>query len=150
MRDDTSTSIAGSLREASDLLASLPDHLAKAASVSNYGRGATDIHWYLTLDFNVEDRSQKEMAADLVRLIGGRWDKDFRGEEGSFTRTLGSLSLLVQVARAEVCTRKVVATREVVRTIPASPATPAVSEYTVTETVEDVEWECQPLLGATA
>lgn len=55
----------------------------------------------------------------------------------------GALHVRVWVDRAEVCERVVTGTREVTRTVPA-PDAPMVE---VTETVEDVEWVCSPLLA---
>lgn len=55
----------------------------------------------------------------------------------------GGVHVRVWVDRNEVCERVVVGTREVTKTVP-SPDAPMVE---VTETVEDVEWICSPLLA---
>lgn len=57
------------------------------------------------------------------------------------------LTVKVYADRESVCERIVVGTREVVREVPDPDALAALPTTTVTETVEDVRWECIPLLA---
>lgn len=57
------------------------------------------------------------------------------------------LTVQVYAAREAVCDRIVVGTREITRELPDPEALAAVPTITVTETVEDVRWECLPLLA---
>jgi hypothetical protein len=50
--------------------------------------------------------------------------------------------------RNEVCEKVVTGTREVTKEVPDPEALAAVPKVTVTETVEDVEWRCHPILDA--
>lgn len=145
----TSNNHAGTvaLREAAELLASLPDNVP-TPSVTFYGHTErVDVNWYLELQHVSED--QRRDLARVVRAIGGTWDKEPYGADFTMRQRRGHLNLLVQATRDEVCTRRVVGTREITRTVPAQPAMPATSEHTVTEVVEDVEWDCEPILPAT-
>jgi hypothetical protein len=54
----------------------------------------------------------------------------------------------VYAGREQVCERVVVGSREVTREVPDPEALKAVPTTTVIETVEDVRWECRPLLAA--
>ncbi len=95
----------------------------------------------------------KEQIAALARAFPGRMDK--RVDESSPTYgfelhgSLAGLKIVAYVHRYEVCTRVVTGTREVTTSVPdPSVVVPMVE---VTETVEDVEWKCEPLLaGASA
>lgn len=61
--------------------------------------------------------------------------------------TFGPISLHVYGDRDQVCERVVVGTREVTEEVPDPEALAAVPKVTVTRTVEDVRWECRPLLA---
>lgn len=137
--------IATALREAADLLAALPDGVP-TPSITAYGHVTTlDVSWYLSLEHVSQD--QRGDLARIIKAVGGHWDKEADYAGFRLSQARGGLRFLVQADREQVCTRRVVATREVVRTVPAQPAMPAVSEHTVTELVEDVEWDCAPLLA---
>ncbi len=55
------------------------------------------------------------------------------------------LKVQVTAYRDTVCERTVTGTREVTREVPDPAALAAVPKLTVTETVEDVRWDCLPL-----
>lgn len=59
----------------------------------------------------------------------------------------GGVRLQVYARREQVCERIVTGTREVTREVPDPEALKAVPTVTVTETVEDVRWDCKPLLS---
>jgi hypothetical protein len=86
----------------------------------------------------------KARLAEFARLIPGTLRKE--ATDGRTLRMVGRLAgLWVQgvAEREAVCERVVTGTREVTRTV-FGPA-PVVGE--VTETVEDVRWDCAPLLA---
>jgi hypothetical protein len=90
-------------------------------------------------------RNKDDLLA-WARAIPGRKDKNVTDSESYGFELLGNLRglhLLIYGQRAEVCTRVVTGTREVVKTVHA-PDAPMVE---VTEVVEDVEWVCEPLLA---
>lgn len=57
------------------------------------------------------------------------------------------VALHVFVEREEICERVVTGTEEVTKEVPDPVALAAVPKVTVTETVEQVEWICRPLLA---
>ncbi len=63
---------------------------------------------------------------------------------------IAGLKVQVTAYRDAVCKRSVTGTREVSREIPDPAALAAVPTVTVTETVEDVEWNCLPLTAPAA
>lgn len=90
-----------------------------------------------------DDVDQKAIAAEVVREIGGKWDKGKYqgGDLFDFTRDYGGgVIASVVVDRPQVCTRRVVGTETV--TLPAIDAKPE-----RTEDREIVEWDCSPLLA---
>lgn len=72
--------------------------------------------------------------------------KDIGDYAGVILR-FGEVGLYVYAGRGEVCERIVTGTREVTKEVPDPKALAEVPKVTVTETVEDVEWKCTPLLA---
>lgn len=109
-------------------------------------RRSGGVQWYLFGDKH-EHADQKARAAEMVRLIPGRFEKYETGDLFRFGGSLAGLPVEIIVDRPAVCERVVTGTREVKRevTIPVETRT-----ETVTETVEDVEWVCQPLTAPVA
>ena len=133
--------LSAALNEAATLLADLPGDLP-APFVTAGSWGYAEVEWQLMIDTN-DPAEQKRLAAEVIRTIGGKWDKD-PGETFRFRRTLGGLRLHVSVEREAVCERVVTGTETF--TIPAVKAQPE-----RTEEREIVEWRCEPLLaGVTA
>lgn len=62
----------------------------------------------------------------------------------------GTVNLQVYAEREKVCTRRVLGVREVTEEVPDPEVLKAVPTVTVTRTVEDVEWDCHPILLADA
>ena len=92
------------------------------------------------------EADQKTIMAAAARAIPGKVDKDVIGNhlfsiEGTIP---GGVRVKVIANRDEVCERVVTGTREVTKTVPDPMVT--VPTIEVTETVEDVEWVCGPLL----
>lgn len=143
MPDTTITTVSENLRILADLIEAHPD-LPLPYAVA-YGTDAgIDVHWYLHIgDLTGDLPGQKAAAARVILELGGTWVKSERGEQFGFTQRRGGLRMDVQVARAAVCERVVIGSREV--TVPASPARAAEPERV--ETVEDVTWICSSLLA---
>lgn len=89
---------------------------------------------------------QREVAQTFARTIPGVIRKNVRGASFDLDGNVGPIGVTLIVDRASVCTRVVKEVREVTREV-ADPDAPTI---TVTETVEDVEWVCEPLLAERA
>lgn len=142
--NSTNTSIAAALRQAADLLDQHPDigpgvYITAGDRYASTGEGYAELNWYLHIDHK-DTGEQKAKAAQIVRALGGKWDKVDHGGDMTFRQQRGPVRLDVQVKREAVCERVVVGTET--RTVPAVEAQPE-----RTETVEKVEWRCQPLLA---
>lgn len=141
------STFVGALRALAALLETHPDLPEPFVSTSWPG---LDVHWMLWVDHNDEDglALQKSQAAQIVKTIGGRWDKapvSYDPDRFEFTQTRDRLELRVSVSRPAVCERVVVGTETV--TIPATAAVEAQPERV--EEREIVEWRCEPLLADT-
>lgn len=137
------TPIAPGLREAADLMDAHPDLVQPYLTTGVWGR--VRLSWYLTIDTD-DDAEQKVLAVEIVRAVGGKWDKGPDGEHFNLRREHGLLDLHVQVRREAVCEKVVVGVETV--TIPATEAADAQPERT--EEREVVEWRCdEPLLAVT-
>jgi hypothetical protein len=94
---------------------------------------------------------QREQLAAWVKVLPGRRDKSQYGADGKLFGLVGALHgihIEVLCDRNEVCEKVVTGTREVTKEVPDPEALAAVPKVTVTETVEDVEWRCHPILDA--
>ncbi|GAA1707667.1 hypothetical protein GCM10009765_66430 [Fodinicola feengrottensis] len=123
------------LRALADLLDKHPEVPLPYSGRSAFGGHLT---WILA-----GDTDQRNVLADIARALPGPVHKVVRGVAFDLKGALHGLHVLVIADRAEVCTRRVVGIREVTKEIP-DPAAPTV---TVTESVEDVVWDCHPLLS---
>lgn len=75
--------------------------------------------------------------------------KDITDLHGGIYITFGhKVKLNVFASRDQVCERVVVGTEQVTRQVPDPDALAAVPTVEVTETVEQVEWICRPMLAA--
>jgi len=103
-------------------------------------------------EFSVFTDSRDELVR-WARVLDGKRDKEVTDSDHYAFKlhgVVGSLRVLVYAPRDEVCTRRVVGTREVTEEVPDPEALAAVPTVTVTKTVEDVEWDCGPILAAHA
>lgn len=101
--------------------------------------------------FLVFGAAAREIIATIRRAIGGTWDKQPREtESGAYldyaTEWHGWL-IKVVTGRESVCRKVVKGTRQVTRKIPDPEALAAVPEIEITETEQDIEWVCEPLLA---
>ncbi|HEX5347886.1 MAG TPA: hypothetical protein VFW64_12430 [Pseudonocardiaceae bacterium] len=85
---------------------------------------------------------ERDEVAEWARALPGEKSKTVRDEYFDLDGQLHGLHLRVIAHRDKVCRKVVKGTREVKEQVP-------VKFTTVTKTVEDVEWVCDPLLGAT-
>jgi hypothetical protein len=97
--------------------------------------GRSDVCWYLQ-----GSEEQKAVAAQVLRIVGGKWAKSEGSDVLYFRQARGDVEFTVAVDREAVCERVVKGTREV--TIPAVKAQPARVQI-----VEDVEWVCGSVLA---
>ncbi len=89
--------------------------------------------------------AQKAVTAQIVRLIGGHWNKRDNIDTLILTRVTDDDQILrfeIWVPRNAVCEQVVVGTREV--TIPAQRAVPGQPERVQVEDV--IEWRCGSIL----
>jgi hypothetical protein len=93
----------------------------------------------------------REVIAAFARAAfrAGREVKKDIGENHGGARVLfgSSVSMYVYAHRAQVCERVVTGTEQVTRQVPDPDALAAVPTVEVTETVEQVRWECHPILA---
>lgn len=101
------------------------------------------IQWLIFANHDYEE--QKATAAEIVKKVGGKWDKSGMDTLFNFTSHVHGLPLEITVDRPAVCQRVVTGTREVEVEVPDPSVT--VPTVTVTKTVEEFEWKCEPLLG---
>lgn len=103
--------------------------------------------------YDEESRATERAAfAETVRAFPGQrekraWAADSGTAYFDVDAQLEGLHVRVTAFRDTVCDRVVTGTREVTREIADPTALAAVPTVTVTETVDDVEWVCQPLLA---
>lgn len=96
-------------------------------------------------DMYTHGDEQAREVADWARALPGTVAKDVSGGCFTLTGSLRGLKLSVTANRDEVCTRTVTGTERVTRLVP-DPAV-QVPMVEVTETVETVVWECEPILA---
>lgn len=92
------------------------------------------------------DEDERVALAWFVRVMkaaGATITKSTSASLYQVAAHFGSVKVEALASRAQVCERVVVGTQTVTRQVP-DPAAPLVE---VTETVEQVEWRCEPLLA---
>lgn len=87
-----------------------------------------------------------EMAA-TARALPTSFTKEADGKYFDLKGSLAGLKIRLCAFRSEVCERVVTGTREVEVTEPDPEALAKVPTITKTVTVEDVKWECSPVLA---
>lgn len=89
--------------------------------------------------------------AELARAAlrhGGKVDKQVSDEMYNLVLRWGPVGAGALAYREQVCERVVTGTRQVTKTVPDPERLAQVPTVEVTETVEQVEWRCTPLLAA--
>ncbi|WP_433520063.1 hypothetical protein ACQP2T_63725 (plasmid) [Nonomuraea sp. CA-143628] len=101
------------------------------------------------LDWIEVDENARRHAAVFARVMPGTVAKSVSDGAGQFYLKfkLHGLSLRVISTRAQMCERVVTGTRTVVIEEPDPEALALVPKVTRTEVVEDVEWQCRPVLA---
>jgi hypothetical protein len=92
-------------------------------------------------DGNQDEAATAKTLAKIARLMDGPAIKDYSDEFFRMRGTIGGLQVRPWARREQVCTRVVKGTKEVTEKV-------ATQFETVTTTVDDIEWECSPLLAA--
>jgi hypothetical protein len=128
------TEYTAGLRALADLLDNNPD-----VPLPYSGR-ASELNW-----ITVSDENQRDVVAAIVRALPGVVVKEPRGDVIDFVGKIHGLKVCVIATRNEVCTRRVIGTREVTKKIP-DPSV-EVRSVEVTETEDIVEWDCGPILS---
>ncbi len=128
------------LRALADILEAHPEvPLPYQGSCPDYAR--------MTFHFLSADDPRAEMAA-ARRALRVTLGKDAR-DDGYFDLkgSLYGLHFALTAFRKDVCTRVVTGTREVVIEEPDPQALAVLPKVTRVEIVEDVEWQCSPILS---
>lgn len=103
-----------------------------------------DVQWIEVVE---DDEDQRRIAQTFTRCIPGTIRKNVRDDYLDLNGRIHGLAVELIVKRDAVCTRVVTGTREVTEEVPDPDALAAVPTVTVTRTVEDVEWDCSPILA---
>jgi len=133
---DTRTNYTAGLRALADLLDNNPD-----LPLPYHGN---DTHLLWVQD-NGDNDETRDTARLFARLIPGTISKKARDTYLDLDGHIAGLKVSLITSRAAVCERVVTGTHEV--TTPARPALNLPAEPEHTETIEDVEWVCGPLLA---
>jgi hypothetical protein len=133
--DDTSRrEYAAGLRKLADIIDDCPE-----VPLPYEGTNSPLMITFFRFEYDTdEDVRQAMMAAR--KAIGGQWDKDASSAYFNLDRHLFGLKLQLTAPRESVCERVVVGTHEETKQKP-------IKYETVTETIEDVRWECSPVLS---
>jgi len=140
MSDDRAEYVRG-LRALADVLEQHPEvPLPYQGSSPFYGRLSFS-------DFLTSEDPRADMAA-ARRALGVSMEKVDRGEYFDLHGNLHGLYFTLVAFRKDVCERVVTGTREVVVEEPDPVALAALPRVKRVEVVEDVEWQCHPILAS--
>lgn len=123
------------LRALADLLDANPN-----IELPMTGQSYDPLQWVLT-----HDESQAETLATIARALPGQLSKSGNDEFFRLKGQIRGFYVKILADRDEVCTRRVVGTREVVETVPDPSVEVPLVERKRTE--EIVEWDCGPILA---
>lgn len=94
-----------------------------------------------------DEEAVRERMQEIVRVLRRSFSQVEKDYSGSYFELKVPLSethvLVVRCDREEVCERRVVGTR-----LETVPKYETVQRGTETKLVEDVEWDCEPILGS--
>lgn len=129
--------LAAGLRALADVLAANPD------------LGQQALYTRPSIIVPAEDKTQLVEFVRAAKAHGAIIVKSASDTSKYFSALcrFGPVTLDVYVPRDEVCERVVVSTETVTRMVPDPVALAAVPQVEVTDTVENVRWECKPLLA---
>lgn len=139
----TSTTTIATLTRVASMLRQHPQLAAPYIAIYPGSADTAGVNWYLHINNHFDEATQRATAREILRSIGGKWDKSVDGPVARFTQVRDGIAYDVSVVREAVCVRRVVGTETV--TIAAAPGQDPQPERT--ETREVVEWDCGPLLG---
>lgn len=92
-------------------------------------------------------KEPRAAMAEAARVFPCTWTKNAGEDFFDLNGKLAGLNIELSAPREAVCTRRVTGTREVTREVPDPDLLARVPMVEVTETVEDVEWDCGPILA---
>lgn len=143
----SATTHSEALRAAAEIADGLPDAIRERLYINvdaSLVEGAVvRMEFFLSTQLEQE---QPSLARDIMRVLGGTWDKKVWQDTLDLTqRRNDGVRVFIRMGRDSVCKRVVTGTHQVERIFPAVEAAP---RRVVVETVEDVEWDCSPLLAA--
>lgn len=113
-------------------------------------RMASTVRKFLLYIIDEDPRAVMAEWARRGKASGARIVKSYDEKYGAVALHFGLVELYVYSDREQVCTRVVTGTREVEIEEPDPEALALVPTIKRTETVEDVEWQCLPLLAEDA
>lgn len=145
MTDDARQAYIEGLHQIADFLTEHPEVPLPQISSSVSGSYLPTLAVFTQAQPQGEERDQRTMLADIARAMGNA--QKSTSHEFAVWRQFAGVVLAAYARRDEVCERVVTGTREVTREVPDPAALAAVPKVTVTETVEDVEYVCGPLLA---
>lgn len=126
--------VAAGLRQFADLLDANPDLPGTRYAFTN---------------LNLFPRTREGVAAwaRAAMRTAGRAHKYQDSRWAGVDLDFGVVGVAVRIEREEVCERIVTGTHEVTKEVPDPDVLATVPLVEVTETIEDVEWRCMPLLS---
>lgn len=142
----SATTHSEALRAAAEIADGLPDairaRLYITVNASLIHGAKAEVQFFLS----TQSGRQPTLARYIMRVLGGTWDKKVWQDTLDLTqRRNDGVRVFIRMGRDSVCKRVVTGTHQVERIFPAVEAAP---RRVVVETVEDVEWDCSPLLAA--
>lgn len=104
---------------------------------------------YAFTNINLFPRTKEGVAAWARAAMrqAGKASKHQSDKWAGVNVDCGFVNVVVNIEREEVCERIVTGTREVTKEVPDPDLLATVPLVSVTETVEDVEWRCMPILA---
>lgn len=137
LRAEKALAMAQGLRSLALMLEENPELVDDACYL-----GSVDVFWF-------RDAERMAALARIALRYGAKVDKKISESQHNLLLRWGPVGVAALAQREVVCERVVTGTREVVKAVPDPVLLAAVPLVEVTETVEDVEWKCKPLLAAT-
>ena len=133
---EKAAALAAGLRQLAGLIENLTDETLLDDYAYNLGEIIMPIH------------GKEELAAHIRAALaaGATVTKYFGTNHAGARLHFGPVVIQPYDNREAVCERVVTGTREVTKEVPDPEALASVPKVTVTETVEDVEWRCHPIL----
>jgi hypothetical protein len=135
--------------EVVDFVAGLHDVAAFLARNPEVCDRVSPVRFYVAV-YDYEDAPAKQKMQEYARLLAP-CEKHYEGRDFELRKSFGPHTLTVYTNRENVCTKRIVGTKQVERTtytVEQQQIRDAMPTVTVYEDEDIVEWECPPsLLG---